>query len=149
MNISERIDNDLKAAMKSKDELRLSVLRMLKSDIRYKQIAVRHELSDDEVIAVLAAAAKSRKDAEEEYRRGGRQDLADKEVAELEIIQGYLPEQLSTEELRSLVDKAIAQANAASIKDLGLVMKVLMPEVRGRADGKVVNAAVRTRLQEL
>ncbi len=146
--ILERIDNDLKTAMKARDELRLGVLRMLKSDIRYKQIELGHEMSDDEVIGVLGTAAKKRKEAEDEFRRAGRIDLADKELAEYNIIKDYLPEQLSQDELLKLVDKAIAQSNATSIRDLGSVMKVLMPEVRGRADGKAVNAAVKARLEK-
>jgi len=147
MTILERIDSDLKAALKARDDLRVQVLRMLKSDWRYKQIELRRELSDDEILAVLSTAAKKRNEAIEEYHRGGRQDLADKEQAELVIIKSYLPEQLSAVELDKLIERVIAQTNASSIKDLGLVMKALMPEVRGRADGKVVNAAVRARLE--
>jgi len=146
--ISERIENDLKTAMKARDELRLQVLRMLKSDIRYKKIELGHDLSDDEVIAVLSTAGKKRKEAVEGYRLGGRQDLADKELVEYDIIKQYLPEQLSEEELIKLIDKAIAESNATSVKDFGLVMKAVMSEVRGRADGKVVNAAVKMRLEE-
>jgi uncharacterized protein YqeY len=147
MTISERIDSDLKAALKNRDDLRLQVMRLLKSDIRYKQIELKRDLADEDVVGVLNTAAKKRREAEEEYRRGGRIDLAEKELAELEIIKEFLPEQLSPEELSSLIDKAVTETNAVSIKDLGLVMKVLMPEIRGRADGKAVNAAVRARLE--
>ena len=147
MTLTERLETDLKAAMKARDELRLLVLRTLKSDLRYKQIELGHELSDTEVVAVLSTAAKKRREAVGEYDRGGRQDLSDAERAELEIISKYLPEQLSQEELNALIDKAIAQSGATTIKDLGAVMKVLMPEIRGRADGKVVNSSVKARLE--
>ena len=147
MKTLERLDSDLKDAMKARDELRVMVLRTLKSDLKYKKIELGHELSDDEAVGVLSSAAKKRRESIEEYRQGNRQDLADKEKAELEIISPYLPKQLSADELNVLVDKALAETNASSIKDIGAIMKVLMPEVRGRADGKVVNAAVRARLE--
>jgi uncharacterized protein len=147
MTISERLNQDIKDAMKAKDEIRLGVLRMLKSDLKYKQIELGHELTEEEVIAVLSSAAKSRRDSMDEYERGGRADLHDEEKAELAIIIQYLPEQLSAEELGRLVDEAIAEAKATAPKDMGAVMKVLMPKVRGRADGKAVNGAVRARLE--
>jgi len=148
MTLAERIDSDLKAALKNRQELRLQVVRMLKSDMRYKQIELGHELSDDEVVGVLSTAAKKRREAADEYARGGRQDLADGELAELDIIKAYLPEQLSEEDLYSLIDRVIAETGASSVKDIGLVMKSLMPEIRGRADGKLVNSAVRARLEQ-
>jgi uncharacterized protein YqeY len=147
MRLIERLDTDLKAAMKARDEMRLGVLRMLKSDLRYKQIELGHELSDEEALAVLSTAAKKRREAIGEYDRGGRQDLSDNEKAELEVISLYLPEQLSTEDLGKLIDKAIADSGAITMKDLGAVMQVLMPEIRGRADGKAVNALVKARLE--
>lgn len=146
--ILERIENDLKTAMKARDELRLQVLRMLKSDIKYRKIDAGHDLSDDEVIAVLSTAAKKRNEAAEGFRLGGRQDLVEKELAEYDIIKQYLPEQLTQDELIKLIDKAIAETKATTAKDFGLVMKAVMPELRGRADGKVVNAAVKARLEE-
>ncbi len=147
MKLIERLETDLKAAMKARDEMRLRVLRMLKSDLRYKQIELGHELSDDETLAVFSTAAKKRREAIAEYDRGGRQDLSDTEKAELDIINLYLPEQLSQEELVNLIDKAIADSGAVTIRDMGAVMKVLMPEIRGRADGKAVNALVKARLE--
>lgn len=147
MKTIERLDSDLKDAMRARDEVGLLVLRMLKSDLKYKQIELGRELSEEEALTVLSSAAKKRKESIEEYGRGNRQDLVEKEQAELEVISRYLPEQLSAEELYGLVDKAIAETNASSIKDMGAIMKVLMPAVRGRADGKVVNAAVRARLE--
>jgi uncharacterized protein len=147
MGISDQIDSDLKAAMRARDELRLLILRTLKSDFKYRKIQLGRELSDDDIIAVLGSAAKSRRESIEEYNRGGRQDLVEKEKAELSIVEQYLPQQLSPDELNGLIDKAIAESGATTIRDLGIVMKALMPELRGRADGKVVNAAVKARLE--
>ena len=147
MKLLERLDTDLKTAMKARDELALRVLRMVKSDLRYKQIELGHELSDDEIVTVLGTAAKKRKEAAVEFDRGGRQELGDNERAELAIISQYLPEQFSQEELALLIDTAVAKSGATTIKDMGAVMKVLMPEIKGRADGKVVNLAVKAKLE--
>lgn len=147
MTLVEKINSDLISAMKSRDELRLKVLRMLKSELKYKAIDTGQDLSDEDAIAVLSSAAKKRHEAVGEYRRGGRDDLAEQEMAESEIIKEYLPEQLSEDELKQLVEKAVAETGADSIKDLGMVMKALMPQVRGRADGKSVNIVVRSILQ--
>ena len=146
MSIPERLDEDLRTAMKARDDLRVQVLRMLKSDLRYREIELGRKMTDDDSIAVLSTAVKKRRDAVDEYTRAGRDELAANEAAEIVIIQGYLPQQLSEDELISLVDKAVTQADARTVKDIGAVMKILMPEVRGRADGKMVNAAVRARL---
>jgi uncharacterized protein YqeY len=147
MSILARLDDDLKAAMKARDELRVLVIRTLKSDLRYKKIDLGCELTDDDISNVLSSAVKKRRDSVEEYRRGGRSDLADNEAAEIDIIKAYLPKQLSDEELMTLVDKAVAESNARTIKDMGAVMKILMPEIRGRADGKIVYAAVKAKLE--
>jgi uncharacterized protein YqeY len=147
MTLVEKINSDLISAMKSKDEVRLKVLRMLKSELKYKAIDTGQDLTDDDATAVLSSAAKKRNEAVEEYRRGGREDLAEQEMAESEIIKEYLPEQLSEEELKRMVEKAVAETGAESMKDLGVVMKALMPQIRGRAEGKSVNIAVRSVLQ--
>jgi len=147
MTLVEKINSDLISAMKNRDEVRLKVLRMLKSELKYKAIDTGQDLSDEEAIAVLSSAAKKRKEANDEFRRGGRDDLAEQEMAESEIITEYLPEQLSEDELKKLVEKAVAETGAETMKDLGAVMKALMPQIRGRADGKSVNIAVRSILQ--
>ena len=147
MTLVEKINSDLIAAMKNKDELRLNVLRMLKSELKYKAIDTGDNLSEEDAIAVLSSAAKKRSEAVGEYRKGGREDLAERESAEYEVIKEYLPEQLSEDVLKDLVKNTIAETGAVSIKDLGTVMKALMPKVRGRADGKTVNIAVRNILQ--
>ncbi len=146
MALVEKIDAQLKEALKARDNERLQTLRMLKSDLQYKQIEFGHELTDDEIVAVLSSAAKKRSEAVEEYRKGGREDLEKKERAEYEIIKEFLPGQFSSEELDELIEKTIAGTGASSMKDLGEVMTVLMPRVRGRADGKAVNIAVRAKL---
>ena len=147
MTLIEKIDTDLKAALKGKDQLRLQVLRMLKSDLKYKAIELGKDLSSEDILAVLSSAAKKRNEAAEEYRRGGREDLAGNEIAEYQVIKTYLPEQLSEDELKALIRKKVAETGAASVNDLGVVMKALMPEIRGRADGKAVSIAVKEILQ--
>jgi uncharacterized protein YqeY len=146
MTLVERIDVQLKEALKTRDNERLQTLRMLKSDLQYKQIELGHELTDDEIVAVLSSAAKKRSEAIEEFRKGGREDLEKKERAEYEIIKEFLPRQLSSEELDELIENTIAETGASSMKDIGEVMKVLMLRVRGRADGKAVNIAVKAKL---
>lgn len=149
MSVKQRIVADLTAAMKSKDAARLSVLRMVKSRIMEAEVDLRGrqglgaELDDEGTLAVVAAYGKQRRDSIEAYRAGGREDLASKEESELAIIQEYLPAQLSVDEIRRIVSEAIAEAGATSAKDMGAVMKLVMPRVKGASDGKVVNQIVR------
>jgi len=146
MSLIEKINEDLKAALKARDEGRLKTIRMLKSDLTYKHKELGRELTDEEAIAVFGSAAKKRTEAMDEFRRGGREDLVEEERAEYEIIKGFLPEQLSAHDLDKAIDGAIEESGASSIQDLGAVMKILMPKIRGRADGKAVNTAVREKL---
>ena len=146
MALKERIDADLKAAMKDKDAPRLSVVRMLKSAIKYREIELMKPLDDAGVEAVVATEIKRRRDSVEQYRAGSREDLASKEEGEIAVLQGYLPQQLSAEEVAAKVDAAIARSGAQGPKDMGAVMKLLMPEVQGRADGKVVSELVKQKL---
>jgi len=147
MNLKERIDQDMRQAQKSGEKLKLSLTRLLKSDIRYKEIDKGKELSDEEVLEVLTSAAKKHRDSIEQFRKGGREDLVKQEEDELKLILGYMPEQLSTEELGKLVEEAITEVRAESEKDIGKVMKVLMPKVKGKADGKAVSLLVSSRLK--
>jgi len=153
MSLRDRIEDDLKQALKAGDRARLGALRMVKSKIQEKQVELRGKqgadatLSDEAVQQVVAAYAKQRRDSIESYAQGGREDLAEKERAELAIVEAYLPAQLDDAELGRLVDEAVAESGASSMKDIGAVMKAVMPKVGGRADGKRVNAAVRARLQ--
>ena len=146
MALKEQLDQDLKAAMRDKDALKLSVVRMLKSAIKYREIELMKPLDDAGVLAVVASEIKRRRDSVEQYKAGNRQDLADKEDAEIKILQGWLPQQMTEDELRAKVDAAIAQTSAKGPKDMGAVMKALLPEVQGRAEGKAVSDMVKARL---
>jgi len=146
ISLKKNIDEDIKEALKSKDSLRLGVLRMLKSEIRYKEIDTRSELSDEEVISILSSSIKRRKDSIEQFERGGRDDLVSQEKAELEVILGYMPEQLTEEKLSGIISQAIKEVNASGPSDLGKVMKLIMPQVKGKADGKLVNQLVSSQL---
>ena len=142
MTLRERLHDDTTAAMRSGDALRRDVLRMAQSAIYNAEKAKRTTLSEDDVLAILAREVKTRRESVEAFRNGGREDLAAKEEAEIAILQGYLPEALSEDELRALVDEAIAATGAASARDLGKVMGWLSPRIRGRADGKVASELV-------
>jgi len=148
MGLRERLDADLKAAMKEKDELKLSVVRMLKSAVRYRELEGEKAVTLDEagILQVVATEIKRRRDSVEQYRAGGREDLARKEEAEIVILQGYLPAQLSRAELEAKVDEVVARLGAKGPKDMGAVMKALLQEVQGRAEGKAVSDLVKQRL---
>ncbi len=146
MALKDQLDAEMKAAMKEKDAAKLSVVRMLKSAIKYREIEIMKPLDDAGVLGVVASEIKRRRDSVEQYRAGNRQDLVDKEEAEIRILQTWLPAQLSEEELRAKVDEVIARVKAQGPKDMGAVMKALLPEVQGRADGKAVSEMVKARL---
>jgi hypothetical protein len=146
MALKDRIEADLKSAMKDKDAPRLSVIRMLKSAIKYREIELMKPLEDAGIEAVVGSEIKRRRDSVEQYRAGNREDLASKEETEITVLQGYLPQQLSAEEVAAKVDAAIASSGAQGPKDMGAVMKLLMPEVQGRADGKLVSELVKQKL---
>ncbi len=146
MSLKDKISGDLKTAMKARDALRTGVIRMSIAAIVNKQIELGRELSDEDVISVLTTEAKKRRDAAEQFRNGGRDELADKEEAEGAILKEYLPEQMGEDEIRVIVKDVIATAGAESMKDLGAVMKQLMPKVKGKADGALVNKIVRAEL---
>jgi uncharacterized protein YqeY len=146
MSLKERLDQDLKTAMREKAQLRLDTIRMLKSAIKYREIELMKPLDDAGIPAVIASEVKRRRDAVEQYRAGNRPELAEKEEAEIAILQAYLPQQLSQDELRAKVDEAVKKVGAQGMKDMGAVMKALMPEVQGRAEGKAVSDMVKARL---
>ena len=146
-SLKERIDADLKEAMRSKDELGTSVLRMLKSAVKYKEVEPGgHALEDSGVLAVIQSLIKQRRDSVEQFLAGKRTDLAEKEEKEIAKLQSYLPAQMSADELRAEVRAAIAQVGAKGPKDMGAVMKALLPKVQGRAEGKAVSEAVKAEL---
>jgi uncharacterized protein YqeY len=146
MALKEQLDQDLKAAMREKDQLRLDTIRGLKSAIKYREIELMKPLEDAGVLGVVSSEIKRRKDSIEQYRAGNRPDLADKEEAEAKLLQAYLPAQLTADELAAKVDAAIAATGAKGPKDMGAVMKALLPEVQGKADGKAVSELVKARL---
>ena len=139
MTILEKIDKATTEALKAGDRDRVTVLRGLKSDIKYAQIEHRENFGDPETVVVLASCAKKRRDSIEQYTAANRQDLADKETRELAIITEFLPEQLSEDKLRDIVAAAIKEVNASSPKDMGRIMQAVMPKIKGQADGKMVN----------
>ena len=143
MSLSQRITNDLQTALKQSDKLTLSVLRMAKAALTYRKKEEGEELSEDDVIAVLSTLAKQRRESIEQFLQGGREDLADKERQELDILLSYLPKQISTQELDILIAEVIHETSADGLKDLGKVMKILMPKIKGVADGKIVNQRVK------
>ncbi len=143
MSLLKQIDQDLVKALKSGDRLAADTLRGLKSDIKYFQLEKRlDEVSDDDIVGVISSSAKRRRDSIEQFKAGGRQDLVDKESRELEIVQKYLPQQLTEDDIDKIVKEAIEEAGAQSPADMGKVMKIVMPKFKGRADGKLVQKIV-------
>jgi len=147
MNLSERLNEDMKQAMKSQDKFKLSTIRMVRATIKNLEIDLKRPLNDNEVLDILSREIKQRKDALQEFEKAGRDDLAANVKAEAEIIAEYLPEQLSEEEIKVIVQQTIQETGATSKADIGKVMSALMPKVKGRADGKLVNQAVQQLLQ--
>lgn len=146
MELLRRIELALKDAIRDKDATRRDAIRMVLTGVKNKEKDLRRVPDDAEIQQLIATQIKQRRDSAEQYLQGGRPELAAKEEEELRVLQEFLPEQLSPEALDSLVAEAIKEAGAESMKDLGKIMKILMPKVAGRADGKQVNAAVRQKL---
>jgi len=147
MSLKNDIAARIKEAMKAKDPTVVGCLRLVMAAIKNREIEKRAELSDDECIKVLSTLAKQRNESIEMYRNGGRDELAAKESEELSIMKKFLPEQLSEEKISELVGAVITETGASSMKDMGRVMKELAPKIAGRADGKVVSDAVKSRLK--
>ncbi len=148
MGLKEQIPEDLKNALRSKNALELSVLRMLQAALKNKEIENKQEaITDEVVISVVGAEIKKRRDAVQEFEKVNRQDAADQEKAEIEILMKYMPQQMSEDEIRNVVKSAVEETQAESMKDIGKVMKALMPKVKGKADGAVVNKIVREILE--
>ncbi|MEM8780538.1 MAG: GatB/YqeY domain-containing protein [Cyanobacteria bacterium P01_G01_bin.49] len=150
LGLKERLTEDIKLAMKAKDKIRLETVRSIKKVVLEKEVEVRPKgqetLTSEQELEVLAQQAKQRRDSIEQYRQGGRDDLADKEAQELEIIETYLPAQLSEEEIGEVIDNIIASVGASSPKDMGKVMGPAMKELKGKADGKKVQEMVKEKL---
>lgn len=146
MELRERLTDRMKDAMKARDELRLSVIRMIRSAVKNRDIELKRELNEQEIVEVIATLGKQRRESIRLFKDAGRQDLVEKEEKELDILLGFLPQQLSREEVAVLVEKIIAECGAQGSKDMGRVMKALSPHVAGRADGKTVSDMVREKL---
>jgi uncharacterized protein YqeY len=149
VNILENIEEDLKTALKTKDQLKSDVLRMVKTAIKNAEIDKRESLTDNEVVEIFSREVKKRKDASRMYKDGGRDDLALKEEQEIRIISSYLPEQLSMEEIRENISKAIDENSAQGPADFGIIMGKIMPKLKGKADGALVSQVVREELNKL
>lgn len=164
MTLKEKINQDFKEAFKAREETKVSVLRMLNASIKNKEVEKRmklasqglnetemetqSQLQDEEILAVLASEVKRRKDSIKQYAEGGRAELAAAEEAEMKILAVYLPEQMGEEEIRKIVQESVKESGASSIQDLGKAMKVLMPRVKGKADGNLVNQIVKEELSK-
>jgi uncharacterized protein YqeY len=146
MNINTRLNDEMVIAAKAKDRVRLSAIRMLKTALHNKEIDLMRPLNESETLQIISGMVKQRKDSIEQFAKGGRTDLVEKEEAELKVVQEFMPEQMSDDEVDSIIKKAITEAGAASVKDMGKVMKVLMPQLTGKADGKMVGEKVKVLL---
>lgn len=143
MELKDKIQTDFKEAFKGKDAVKLGALKMLRAEMHNAEISKRKELEEEEIIEVILREIKKRKDAAELYEKGGRSELAEKEKAETKVLSVYLPEQISEEEIRKIVKQAVEQSGATSIKEMGKVMAVLMPQIKGRADNSLVSSIVK------
>ena len=146
MDINKKLNEEMVKATKAKDKIRLSAIRLLKTAVHNKEIELMRPLNETEFMQLLSAMVKQRKDSIEQFAKGGRTDLVEKEEAELKVVQEFLPAQMTDEELENIIKKAIAEAGAASVKDMGKVMKILMPQITGKADGKAAGEKVKALL---
>ncbi len=146
MALMEKIMQDMKEAMKSKEKEKLSTIRMLVSEIKKRQIDSGKEFDDNDILGVIKSMVKSREDSIKAYREGGREDLAEKEEREVEVLKAYLPKQLSEEEVEKIVEEAIKESGAQTVRDMGKVMKIVMGKYGSQVDGKIVNKIVKEKL---
>lgn len=146
MDVREEVASEMVTAAKAKDREALSALRMIKAALHNKEIDLRGELTGEDVLQVLSSMVKQRRDSIEQFKKGGRADLVEKEERELAIIQRFMPAQLSQKDIAREIEEAIVEAEASSIRDMGKVMKILMPKLTGKADGKAISEMVRKTL---
>jgi uncharacterized protein YqeY len=146
VTLKKKMDQEMILAAKAKDKIRLSALRMLKSGLHNREIDLKRELNEAEFLQLLSAMVKQRKDSIEQFEKGGRTDLVEKESTELKVIQEFMPAPMSETELDAMIAEAIRETGAASVRDMGKVMAALMPKVTGKADGKMVGEKVKARL---
>lgn len=147
MSLSQRIDEDFRKALKESDMLRKSVLRLVKASVKNREIETGRTLSDEDIVSIFSTLAKQCRESIEQFSKGGRDDLAEQERSELAILQSYMPEQLSAEKLEEIIRQAIKESSARDVTDIGQVMRILMPRIKGLADGRLVNNRVRELLE--
>lgn len=147
MSLKQKLQEDLKSSMKNKDTVRKSVVTLIRASIKQYEVDNRTELDEDGIIDVIAKQLKQRRDALVEFEKAGREDLIKETEAEIEVLKEYLPQQLSEEELEEIVKCTISEVGARSMKDMGKIMSVIQPKVKGRADGKLINKLVKQNLQ--
>jgi uncharacterized protein YqeY len=146
MSLEERLAEEMKQALKSSDKLRLSTIRMIRSALKNKEIELRKKLEDEEVEKVIQVMVRKGEESVEQFQIGGRTDLVEKEKKEIEVLKSFLPQPLSQEEILKIIDQSIQETQASSLKDIGKVMKSVIPKMGGKADGKLVNQLVKERL---
>ena len=146
MSLEEKLLEEMKLAMKSNDKLRLSTIRMIRSALKNKEIELRKKLEEEDVVKVIHAMTRKGEESIEQFQTGGRMDLVEKEKKEIEILKSFLPQPLSQEEIFKIIDQSIQETQASSQKDIGKVMKSVMPKIGGKADGKLINQLVKERL---
>jgi uncharacterized protein YqeY len=146
MSLEERLAEEMKQALKSSDKLRLSTIRMIRSALKNKEIELRKKLEDEEVEKVIQVMVRKGEESVEQFQIGGRMDLVEKEKKEIEVLKSFLPQPLSQEEILKIIDQSIQETQASSLKDIGKVMKSVIPKIGGKADGKLVNQLVKERL---
>ncbi|BEE07959.1 GatB/YqeY domain-containing protein [Aeromonas dhakensis] len=146
MSLKDQLKDQQKLAMLAKDKQRLGAIRLLMAEIKQREVDTRVELDDQDILAVVTKMVKQRRDSISQFEAAGRQDLADKESAEIVVLQEFLPQQLTAAEIAALIEQAIAESGAAVMADMGKVMAVLKPKIQGRADVGAVSAQVKTRL---
>ncbi|MDD5433926.1 MAG: GatB/YqeY domain-containing protein [Nitrospira sp.] len=149
MSLLDRLSTELRDSLKARNQLKVEVIRLLKSSIKNKEIEKMAPLTDEEIIGVITSAVKQRRDSIEQFKKGGREDLAQKEASELEVLHTFLPQQLSDEEVIAEIKSVITETGASSPKDMGKVMKALIPRIRGRADGTKVSSLVKEIIESI
>jgi uncharacterized protein YqeY len=146
MNLEEKLLEEMKQAMKTNDKIRLSTIRMIRSSSKNKEIELRRKLEDEDIIKVIQGMVRKGEESVEQFQAGGRNDLVEKEKMEIEILKSFLPQPIPQEEIIKIIDETIQETQSSSLKDLGKVMKAVMPRLGGKADGKVINQLVKERL---
>ncbi|HHV27541.1 MAG TPA: GatB/YqeY domain-containing protein [Tissierellia bacterium] len=147
MSLKKSLMEDLKTSMKNKDTLRKNTITMVRAGIKQKEVDERRELDDEDIMDIIAKQLKEKRNAIKEFDRGGRQDLVEQTEKEMEVLLKYLPEQLTEEEVEEIVKAVIEEVDAKSMKDMGIIMKNVMPKIKGRADGSVVNKVAKKYLK--